>query len=164
MPHHHGSRLWELPRVSPCRSAAASATASCARIHARILSRRMFPSGGFPQISALQRARAPTMEQALEGILREAEVPDELTMIMRVQGVTKKAIFVSLDTMAALSRFWSGRRFRLYSPSRTLKTDHGLDGRSYSSRSQTKGRRSAEGPRRTRGHALSRFVRVDRSV
>ena len=59
---------------------------------------RMIPSGALLQISALQRARAPAMEQALEGILREAEVSDELIMIMRVQGVTKKAMFVSLDT------------------------------------------------------------------
>ena len=98
MPHQpaaHGN----CRECHPCRSAPACSTASCAaRFMPASSAEGMMPCGRFLQISALQRARAPAMEQALEGILREAEVSDELIMIMRVQGVTKKAIFVSLDT------------------------------------------------------------------
>ena len=46
----------------------------------------------------LQRDRAAALEPALEGILRDADVSEEVMMVLRVLGVTRRDVLVNLDS------------------------------------------------------------------
>ena len=57
-----------------------------------------FANAMFCTTTATQRATAKTLEPALEGIPRDAEVSEEVVMVLRVRGITRRDIVVNLDS------------------------------------------------------------------